>query len=49
MDEQMEQLRLIKDYFTVYLSIESEELDLSHFDRKGGPSQSYDVSEISMK
>lgn len=36
-DEQMEWLRLIKDHIAVSLSVEPEDLDLSPFDRKGGP------------
>ena len=42
-DEQMEWLRLIKDHIAVSLSIETEDLDLSPFDRKGGLGRFYDV------
>ena len=42
-DEQMEWLRLIKDHISSSLSIQSEDLDLSPFDRKGGLGRFYDV------
>ena len=42
-DEQMEWLRLIKDHIAISLSIESEDLELSPFDRKGGLGRFYDV------
>lgn len=42
-DEQMEWLRLIKDHIATSLSIESEDLELSPFDRKGGLGRFYDV------
>lgn len=42
-EEQMEWLRLIKDHITASLSIESEDLDLNPFDRKGGLGRFYEV------
>ncbi len=42
-DEQMEWLRLIKDHIATSLSIKSEDLELSPFDRKGGLGRLYDV------
>ena len=42
-DEQMEWLRLIKDHISASLSIESSDLDLSPFDRKGGLGRFYEV------
>ena len=42
-EEQMEWLRLIKDHIAVSLSILSEDLDLTPFDRKGGLLGFYDV------
>lgn len=42
-DEQMEWLRLIKDHIATSLSIESEDLELSPFDKKGGLGRFYDV------
>ncbi len=42
-EEQMEWLRLIKDHIAVSLSIESSDLELSPFDRKGGLGRFYDV------
>ncbi len=42
-DEQMEWLRLVKDYIAVSLSIETSDLDLNPFDRKGGLGRFYEV------
>lgn len=42
-EEQMEWLRLIKDHIAASLSIESEDLDLNPFDRKGGLGRFYEV------
>lgn len=42
-EEQMEWLRLIKEHIITSLSIESEDLDLSPFDHKGGLGRFYDV------
>lgn len=42
-DEQMEWLRLVKDHIAVSLSIETTDLDLNPFDRKGGLGRFYDV------
>ena len=42
-EEQMEWLRLIKDHISASLSIESSDLDLSPFDRKGGLGRFYEV------
>ncbi len=42
-DEQMEWLRLIKDHIAVSLSIETSDLDLNPFDRKGGLGRFYEV------
>ena len=42
-DEQMDWLRLIKDHIAASLSIESSDLDLSPFDRKGGLGRFYEV------
>lgn len=42
-DEQMEWLRLIKEHIITSLSIESEDLDLNPFDRKGGLGRFYEV------
>ena len=42
-DEQMEWLRLIKDHISASLSIETEDLDLNPFDRKGGLGRFYEV------
>ena len=39
----MEWLRLIKDHIAVSLSIESEDLDLNPFDRRGGLGRFYEV------
>lgn len=44
-DEQMEWLRLIKDHIVTSLSIESDDLDLSPFDYKGGLGRFYEVFE----
>lgn len=41
--EQMDWLRLIKDHIAASLSIESEDLDLNPFDRKGGLGRFYEV------
>lgn len=42
-DEQMEWLRLIKEHIITSLSIESEDLDLNPFDRKGGLGRFYEI------
>lgn len=42
-DEQMEWLRLVKDHIAVSLSIETGDLDLNPFDRKGGLGRFYEV------
>ena len=42
-EEQMEWLRLIKDHIATSLSIETTDLDLSPFDRKGGLGRFYEV------
>ena len=42
-DEQMEWLRLLKDHIAVSLSIETSDLDLNPFDRKGGLGRFYEV------
>ena len=42
-EEQMDWLRLIKDHIAASLSIESGDLDLSPFDRKGGLGRFYEV------
>jgi type I restriction enzyme R subunit len=42
-DEQMDWLRLIKEHIAISLSIETEDLELSPFDRKGGLGRFYDV------
>lgn len=42
-DEQMKLLRMIKDPIITSLSIEPENLDLSHFDHNGGQGRFYDV------
>ena len=42
-EEQMEWLRLIKEHIITSLSIESSDLDLTPFDRRGGLSAFYDV------
>lgn len=42
-DEQMEWLRLIKEHIITSLSIESSDLDLNPFDRKGGLGRFYEV------
>ena len=42
-DEQMEWLRLIKDHIATSLSIKSEDLELSPFDRNGGLGRFYEV------
>lgn len=42
-EEQMEWLRLIKDHIAASLSIESADLDLNPFDRKGGLGRFYEV------
>ena len=42
-DEQMEWLRLIKDHIAVSLSIETDDLDLNPFDRRGGLGRFYEV------
>ena len=42
-DEQMEWLRLVKDHIAVSLSIETSDLDLNPFDRKGGLGRFYEV------
>ena len=42
-DEQMEWLRLVKDHIVVSLSIETSDLDLNPFDRKGGLGRFYEV------
>lgn len=41
--EQMEWLQLVKDHISTSLSIQSEDLDLSPFDRKGGLGRFYQV------
>ena len=42
-DEQMEWLRLVKDHIAVSLSIETSDLDLNPFDRKGGLGRFYEM------
>ena len=42
-DEQMEWLRMIKDHIASSLSIESNDLELSPFDHKGGLGRFYEV------
>lgn len=42
-DEQMEWLRLIKEHIITSLSIESEDLNLNPFDRKGGLGRFYEI------
>ena len=42
-DEQMEWLRLVKDHIAISLSIETSDLDLNPFDRKGGLGRFYEV------
>ena len=42
-DEQMGWLRLVKDHIAVSLSIETSDLDLNPFDRKGGLGRFYEV------
>lgn len=42
-EEQMEWLRLIKDHIIASLSIETDDLDLSPFDHKGGLGRFYEV------
>ena len=42
-EEQMEWLRLIKDHIAVSLSIETEDLELNPFDRKGGLGRFYEL------
>lgn len=42
-EEQMEWLRMIKDHIATSLSIETGDLELSPFDRKGGLGRFYDV------
>ena len=42
-DEQMEWLRLVKDHIAVSLSIETSDLDLNPFDRKGGLGRFYEI------
>ena len=42
-DEQMEWLRLIKDHIAASLSIETSDLELSPFDRKGGLGRFYEM------
>ena len=42
-DEQMEWLRLVKDHIAVSLSIETSDLELNPFDRKGGLGRFYEV------
>ena len=42
-EEQMEWLRMIKDHIATSLSIETSDLELSPFDRKGGLGRFYDV------
>ncbi len=42
-DEHMEWLRLVKDHIAVSLSIETSDLDLNPFDRKGGLGRFYEV------
>lgn len=42
-DEQMDWLRLIKEHIITSLSIESEDLDLNPFDRKGGLGRFYEI------
>ena len=42
-DEQMDWLRLVKDHIAVSLSIETSDLDLNPFDRKGGLGRFYEV------
>jgi type I restriction enzyme R subunit len=39
----MEWLRLVKDHSAVSLSIETSDLDLNPFDRKGGLGRFYEV------
>ena len=39
----MEWLRLIKDHIAASLSVETEDLDLSPFNRKGGLGRFYEV------
>lgn len=39
----MDWLRLIKEHIAISLSIETEDLELSPFDRKGGLGRFYDV------
>ena len=41
--EQMEWLQLVKDHIATSLSIQTEDLDLSPFDRKGGLGRFYEV------
>lgn len=41
--EQMEWLQLVKDHIATSLSIQSEDLDLSPFDSKGGLGRFYEV------
>lgn len=42
-DEQMDWLRLIKEHIITSLSIETEDLDLNPFDRKGGLGRFYEI------
>lgn len=42
-DEQMEWLRLIKEHIITSLSIETEDLDLNPFDRRGGLGRFYEI------
>lgn len=42
-DEQMEWLRMVKDYIAVSLSITPDDLELNPFDRKGGLGRFYEV------
>lgn len=42
-EEQMEWLRMIKDHIASSLSIKTEDLDLSPFDRKGGRGRFYEL------
>jgi len=42
-EEQMEWLRLVKDHIAVSLSIETSDLELNPFDRKGGLGRFYEV------
>ena len=42
-EEQMEWLRLIKDHIAVSLSIETDDLELNPFDRKGGLGRFYEL------